>query len=217
MRRMTVMVGVIGLLVAGLAVPASGAPPERPEERPAVGFPDLEQEVVVLINHTREMACTPEAVAAETALVEWLEGGMIGEPPPPPPEVEGLEPVDVQHVETGQGALVVKVMAKDLHIELWALDAPEDRPLVGPCLDTDDTMTLLATGTTSFHVNDNDLFFSDTRANAFGDRGHATLTSTADGTTHSYSWRFHVSSRCGGPEAMEPPCLMDESSLSPPL
>jgi len=87
------------------------------------------------------------------------------------------------------------------------------RPFIGPCLDTDDDGAFLASGTTSYHANDNDLFGTGTRGNSFGNRGSASLTG-ADGTPYTYSWRFHVNSECYTPEGGPPACLMDVGTLT---
>ena len=61
--------------------------------------------------------------------------------------------------------------------EIWELDA--DAPLIGPCTDTDDALHLIGSGTARFMGNDNDLFGSGTRGNAFGNRGVLNLVDDA--------------------------------------
>ena len=192
-RRVSVLVCAM-LAIGVLAAPATAGPPDRFEENVWIGFPDVENGVVVMVNITREAWCTPAQVADELAFLAWLQGGMQGPPPEStatPPV--GIEPVQVQVKETGQGAIVARAAADDLRIELWPLDA--DAALAGPCTDTDEAEGPLATGTTTFRAHDNDFFGSDTRANAFGDRGHAQLT-TATGEPLAFSWVFHVNTRC---------------------
>ena len=64
--------------------------------------------------------------------------------------------------------------------------------------------------------NDNDLFGSGTRGNAFGNRGMVNIVDE-DGNRLRYSWRFHVNSRCHAPEDGQPACLIEGSSLRQPL
>ena len=212
MRRTLVLSACLSVLVLAASVlPATAGPPERFEEYLTVSFPDLEHEVAVFVNTTRAAECTPDRVAAEEAFLAWIEGGEVGEPPaflPPPP---GIAPVDVQVKDT-PGGLVARGSADDLHIELWALDPIEQRPFVGPCLDTDDLDLLVADGTTTYRGNDNAFFGSEQRGNAFGDRGQARLQS-ADGTEWMYRWTFHINSRCHEPDDAPPACLVDNSWL----
>ena len=74
-------------------------------------------------------------------------------------------------------------------------------------------MHLIGSGTARFMANDNDLFGSGTRGNAFGNRGVANSWTTA-GNRFRYSWLFHVNSRCHAPEDGAPACLVDQ--LQPP-
>ena len=104
----------------------------------------------MFINIDRETRCPDEQVQWEQDFFAWILGGEIGEPPPQPPVAPGFDLVDVKAQETGQGALVGHITGNDLYIELWELDAPEDRPFVGPCLDSDDEATFFASGTTSY-------------------------------------------------------------------
>ncbi len=212
MRRRISVALFAGLMMGVMAVPAGAAPPEKLELPLTFGWPDLGNEVAVFINYDRDTYCDEVGFEYENALLAWLEGGM-SEPPPPPPEYPGDELVSVLLKETGQGALVGQINEKSLGIEIWTLDSPENRPLVGPCTDTDDDGAFLASGTTSYHANGNDLFGSETRGNAFGDRGTASLTD-ADGNPYTYSWRFHVNSRCYTPEDGPPACLVDVGTLT---
>jgi hypothetical protein len=137
---------------------------------------------------------------------------MVDPFPDQPVFPDGDVSVTVMVNDTGQGALVASVKASGLAIELWRLDAEDDRPFVGPCTDTDDELTLFADGTASVRGNDNDLFGSQTRGNAFGDFFQADVAD-ADGNEYSYSHRFHVNSRCYQPEAGPPACLIESNTL----
>lgn len=209
-RRLGVLVGAF-IILGALVAPAVAGPEQRAVERVEVpwflGFPDVEQGLVVLINITREGWCSDAQIADELAFLAWLEGGEVGPPPEPTAEEpEGVELVPLSFVETGQGAIVFSLHARDVPMEVWTLD--EGAALVGPCTDTDDSEGPYATGTAQFRVNDNDLEASGTRGNAFGDHGHATLT-TADGTTVRAHWRFHVNDRCYAPDDGPPACLIE--------
>ena len=87
----------------------------------------------------------------------------------------------------------------------------DDAPLVGPCTDTEPD-GLLFSGRASGSGNDNDLFASGPRGNAFGDQGSSRGTGP-DGRPHSYTWRFHVNDRCYAPDEGEPRCLVESSEL----
>lgn len=194
------------------AVPASASPPDRFEIPLTFLFPDLDNELVAFVNIDRASYCTNAVVDFENAVIAWLEGGMADPFPDEPVFPDGFDGVSAMLIETGQGAVVASAKGSGLTIELWHLDAEEDRPLVGPCTDTDDGSTLFADGTASMRAHDNDLFGSGTRGNAFGDFFKADVVA-ADGTEYSYSHRFHVNDRCYQPEDGPPACLIETSTL----
>jgi hypothetical protein len=216
------------LALVAMAIPAGAAPPERFDEPIGFGFPDFENGYAVFVNTTRADVCTQAQLDKEQAILDWdatygdafeqwVEDGNdpeAFEPPRPPEDYEfpAIDLVPVKGKATGKGAIVFQAKASDLHIELWVLDNGEDLG-VGPCTDTDDSDTKFATGTTRYRSNDNDLFGSQTRGNAFGDGGKAALSAEADGQNYTYSWVFHVNSRCHGPEFGPPACLVQSASL----
>ena len=210
MRSRLISLCAAAMLVLASAVPATAAAPDKFTAPILFLFPDTTFGVVVLINTDRETFCTAEQVAYEEAFLAWLEGGEVGDPPEPPVEPEGFNPVAFMEKETGQGAVVQSFKAAGLVVEIWELDA--GAPLVGPCTDTDDAMHLIGTGTAGFIANDNDLFGSGTRGNAFGDRGVANIEDD-EGNRFRYSWLFHVNSECFAPEDGPPACLIEDSSL----
>lgn len=208
MRRTLILLMALALLVVGVSsANAASGPPDRTEETFPILFPDFDNEVVVFINTTRAMICTPEQIAFE----EWILDGADGPPPGPGFEFEGIHPIAVQSKMVGDGVVVNLAKGSNLGTELWVLDDPADLG-AGPCTDTDDKMEMFAEGTSRWQGNDNDFFGSDTRANAFGDRGKASLTG-ADGQSYTYTHRFHVNSRCYVPEAGPPACLLESATL----
>ena len=154
---------------------------------------DSEQGLVVLVNTDRATYCTPEQVTFEEDVLAWIEGGAIGDPPEAPAEPAGFGEFKYLVQQTRQGATVVRVAGSGLYAEIWQMDP--DAPGIGPCLDTDDTMIRIGTGTAEFRANDNDQGGSGTRANAFGNRGIVSIVDD-DGVSHRYSWIFHVSVVC---------------------
>lgn len=200
------------MLAGVMAAPATAAPPDKFEVPFTILFPDLENELVVFVNTDRDAYCTEEVVQWENDVIAWLAGGEMGDPPPEPAFPDGFEGITVQVKETGQGAIVALVKGSDLNLELWNIDSEEDRPLVGPCTDTDDDGIFFAAGTVSFQANDNDVFASGTRGNSFGDQGKGEVTDV-DGNDYSYSWKFHVNDRCYEPEDGPPACLIDMATL----
>lgn len=209
MRRAILSLGAAVVVALASSATALAAPPEKSTAPILFLFPDPNLGLVVLINTDRETICSPEQVAFEEAFIAWLEGGEVGDPPEPPIDPDGFDPVAFQDIETGQGAVVAKFRGSGLYVEIWELDA--DAALVGPCTDTDDALHLIGSGTARFIGNDNDLFGSGTRGNAFGDRGIAKLVDE-DGNRLRYSWIFHINSRCHGPDGF-PACLIEGSSL----
>ena len=199
-----------GAMIVGSTIPAAAA--DHREQVPfSIQFPDLVNELAVFVNSDRASYCTKEVVAFEEAIFDWIMGGFQGPPPAEPEFPMGFDPIMVQEKETGKGAIVALAKGSGLVIELWELDEEADRPFVGPCLDTDDKLTRVARGKTSLRGNDNDLFGSDTRGNAFGDQGKATLSGNGD--RYRYSWKFHINSRCYAPEDGPPRCLIDRAKL----
>ncbi len=209
MRRTLILLMALALLVVGVSsASAASGPPDRHEETFPILFPDFENGKVVFINTTRDIICTPEQIAFE----EWILGGEIGPPPGPGFQFEGIDPIAVQSKMVGDGVIVQLAKGSNLHTELWELDDPADLG-VGPCTDSDNEMEKFAEGTARWQGNDNDLFGSDTRGNAFGDRGVASLTGAVDGESYTYTHRFHFNSRCYVPEAGPPACLLDSATL----
>ncbi len=210
MRRGILSLGAAAMLVLASAVPAAAAPPTISREPVLLLFPDFDLGLVVLINTDRETYCTPEQVAWEEDFLAWLEGGAAGDPPEAPAEPEGFDVVSFRQKETGKGAVVQQFKGSRLSVEIWELDA--DAPGIGPCTDTDDAMHLIGSGTARFIGNDNDLFGSGTRGNAFGDRGRANIVDD-DGNHLRYSWWFHVNSRCHASDVAPPACFLEGSTL----
>jgi hypothetical protein len=210
MRRAIVSLGAAAVLAVAATAPAFAAPPLRFEEPFTIAFPDTNLGLVVMVNIDRASYCTPEIVAWEEAVIAWINGGAIGDPPPEPVFPDGFVPIPIQQQETGQGAVVEHARASGLAIEVWELDA--DALFVGPCSDTDDAMHLVGAGTASWWNNDNDIFGSGTRGNAFGGGGTANLQD-GDGNHLRYSWRFHVNSRCHAPLDGPPSCAIERSKL----
>lgn len=209
-RRWSALVGAV-VMVGAFVAPAAAGPEhrtvERFEERWFSGQPNPELGIVTMLNITRDQWCTEAQVADELALLAWIQAGEVGPPPEPtaaPPE--GIDLVTVSIIETGKGALVHTVHARDVPMEVWPMDA--DASFVGPCTDTDDADAPSATGTATFRVNDNDLLGGGSRGNAFGDHGHAVLTTTDGGTLRAH-WRFHITDRCYAPDDGPPSCLVE--------
>jgi hypothetical protein len=208
MRRTLILLMALALLVVGVSsASAASGPPDRHEEPLAIVFPDFENGKLVFINTSRDIICTPAQIAFE----EWILDGAVGPPPGPGFVFEGIDPVTFQLKTVGNGAVVELWKGSNLHTELWELDDPGDLG-AGPCTDTDDKMEMFAEGTSRWQGNDNDMDFSDTRSNSFGDRGKASLTG-ADGESYTYTARFHVNSRCYVPEAGPPACLLESATL----
>jgi hypothetical protein len=210
MRR--VLLGLCtGILLAGSsAASALAAPPEKFTEPIILVSPDFDLGLVLFVNTDRETMCTPEQVAFEEAFLAWIEGGEVGDPPASPADPEGLVPVSFLVKETGKGAVVQHILGSNLPAEVWEMDP--DAPGIGPCTDTDDVLNRIGTGTAKFRANDNDLFGSGTRGNAFGDRGVITLVDDA-GNRLRYSWMFHVNSRCHIDGDETPMCLVEGTAL----
>lgn len=203
-----------GIIAASLALAAAvpvAAADHREHVRFTPSFPDLVNELVVFVNIDRQSYCTDEVVDFEEAILAWIDSDFAGPPPPEPAFPLGFDPIMVQEKETPKGAIVSLAKGSGLVIELWELDNEADRPFVGPCLDTDDRHTRFARGKTRFQGQDNDLFASGTRGNAFGDRGQANVVHNGDG--YRYTWRFRVNDRCYTPEDGPPKCLIETAKL----
>ena len=213
MRSRISTVMIIGVLAALMTLGTTAGASEKVEVPEFFSFPDQGSELAVFINISRDEVCTDDQVAFEEAIIDWLEGGMVGPPPDEPAtSPEGRELVTLQFNAVKSGALIGQISEKDLYIELWELDSLDNRPFVGPCTDTDDDGGLFATGTSTYRANDNDFFGSGSRGNSFGDRGRADVED-ADGNEYVYSWMFHLNSNCYAPGDGPPACLRDVGSL----
>ena len=174
-RQALVVLALLSTLLTLAVTPASAAPPVREEADFFVITLDLEHELVVFWNISRDDFC------------EWEASEFEG-----PAPVQQLIPA--QFVETGQGALV-GVGGGVSTLELWALDEGAD--LSGPCQDTDAQAGPWAVGTANWTINDNDIEVSGTRTNSFGERGRGTVVDAAGNTWH-YSWHIRlVADRAG--------------------
>lgn len=228
MKRASIAAVVAVLVVLTVALPAGASPPDKLETYPGIDFPDFENGFVVFLNTTREAVCTPEQLDAELAVLDWFpvwgeaffqyleenDGdptGFPGEfPPEEPPRPEGIVAFRTMFNETGKGAIVTSDMGRNIPTELWR--QVENPPGVGPCTDTLGGVAPYATGTSNARANDNDLFGSDTRGNAFGNLLIASLTD-ADGQSFKYKSRFHLNSRCHVDQFAPPACLIERTSI----
>ena len=196
MLRKTLVAVAAAVAVALPGTAASAQPPQEVVfDDFIVLFPDSTLNKSVFINITARDFC------------EWLEA-----PSGPPP---AIDLVTGRETMTGKGAVVGKIDAEDLYIEMWNLG--EEGPQEGPCEDIQDqlddpTAQPWATGTASFKAKDNDIFGTGTRGNAFGDRTTAQLTGS-DGEAYSYSSIFRLNDRCTAPEFGPPSCLVEKSKL----
>ena len=208
---------VLTLGLAGAAAsPASAAPPDKFQIPLTIQFPDFERGYVGFLNTTRAESCTQAVVAFEEDLLQffidleaWESGGMQGPPPEFPDEPEfpaGQKPVSIQEKVTGKGAIVGHARGSGLVAELWPMVG--NPPGVGPCTDSDGAATPW-TGTGSFRGNDNDLEFSETRGNAFGER--ISMRLSRNGDRARYQSRFHLNDRCYMPEDGPPRCLIEST------
>jgi hypothetical protein len=152
---------------ASARVSTANAPQTVPEPIFTLVWPDIDNGVAAFWNITRDAFCS------------WAAGGFAGPPPV-------IEPVPVEYVEVHSGAILSRWHATR-PIELWRLD--EGAP-VDPCLDTDGTFEPWATGSGTGTWNDNDVFASGTRGNAFGGLGSAIVTDDSGG-----EWSYKVAFR----------------------
>lgn len=153
------IVAWIGGLMLAAAPMAQAAPPDRIDFPVFHAFYDFEHDLTVLWNVTRDDIC------------EWAAGGFMGDP-------TVIELVPIQVKSTGKGALVFSSQATR-PIELWG----------GGIGVLCDTASLWASGDAHATGNDNDVFVSGTRGNAFGDRAQGTVMDEEGGLWH-YSWAF---------------------------
>jgi hypothetical protein len=175
MRKPAAVIAALALLMTVAAVPASAATPERSQESIFLIFPDLNHDLVVFWNITRDDFCA------------WQAGGFQGEPP-----VTQLVPAQFNATPTGP---VIFSWSATSHLELWTLDAGAD--LSGPCQDTDDSTAPWAVGTAHAANTDNDLDHGASvdaglnRTDSYGNRGEGTVWD-ASGDAWHYSWVFRA-------------------------
>jgi len=162
-RRRIAGAAALALLATAAVSPATAAPPNRIEVEVFVIALDLEHELVVFWNISRDDFCA------------WEESEFDG-----PPPVTMLVPAQ-EHVVRGE--VLLATYGGTSSLELWMLD--EDADLSGPCQDTDAQAGPWATGTADLKGHDNDVDVSLTRTNAFGEQLNGTVVDV-DGNT----WRF---------------------------
>ena len=195
MLRRSITLVLCALLLATAAVPAHAGPPDRFEVNFIPNFLDLENGFVVIVNGTRDILCTDEWTQWEVDLIAWIEGGEVGPPPQTPPDRVGLDTIDVQRPDIKSGAVTSLGRGADLYFEMWTIDAFDQLGFVGPCLDTDDSGELFATGTADWMFHASDLAFTDTRALVFRATIDASVTDAA-GNEYNYRLNFHDNLTC---------------------
>lgn len=201
-RSIAVFFAFFGLMgMAAVQASPVGAKPPQEEvfDDYIVLFPDTNINRSVFINITAREFCG------------WLN--QPGGPQGPPP---AIDPVVGIGVETGKGAIVGKIDATHLHIEMWNFDE-DPSPLIGPCEDIQEQLAdpdaePWAVGLADFKAKSNDVTDSGTRGNSFGDRTTARVTDQ-DGNEWSYRNVFRLNSKCNAPEFAPPSCLVDNSQL----
>lgn len=204
MLRLVTRVLLSVLLGAALtSAPATAGPPERTADPFAFVAPDLENGLAIFVNTSHASFCTPEQVAREQAILDWLEAGMIDPFPEHALErPDGFVAVPALLRTTPTGVVATtRGAVRDLHMELWTLDAPEDDPGIGPCLGTDDSGELFATGTSTFSGVGTDFEGWGLRPTSIDKtRGGGEVT-TPEGARYHYSWSFlqHLPCREQGP------------------
>jgi hypothetical protein len=161
-RAITLLAAAIMMM----AVPAQADPPEVAELNLIHVRGDVEHEIVVFWNTTRNELC------------DWVDGGFIG-----PRPIDELLPVRFQ--ETGNGAVTAHIRAERV-MEIWYMADP-DAP--DPCTATAGESGPLASGNGLLVLTDNDFDVSGTRLNAFGTTIQARLAGQ-DGSTWHYNWVF---------------------------
>lgn len=191
--RKASLLGVALAATAGLTIAAPAASAE-PASRPVGnwygiwGDPEWPVPGVLFLNQTRATFCTPDRVDWEQSFAAWLQDPENNPDPGESPVTEGLNRAPLREVTPFDGVTKVQVTGKNLPAELWTFDEDVQgwEDLIAPCIDTDGPgAELFATGTGSFKHNDNDLFGSGTRGNAWRFQAEAHLNDTQGG-----GWRF---------------------------
>lgn len=169
-RTAMALIGSVAMMLT-IAAPVAATPPAAAsvvvvEATDSFGIvPDFDNGYWVFINVTRSDFC------------RWF-GDMAGEPFP-----TNLDPNRVHIVSLGDVE-----MDNIEHSAPTFLHAFSDAgPFAGPCAGSDEEATL--SGDLRVRVTNNDVYNAGERANAFGDRGHGTLTD-ANGSRYHYSWNF---------------------------
>jgi hypothetical protein len=202
MKKFLAITAAAAVMSVAFVTPVDAKPPqEQVVDDFIVLFPDTNINRSVFVNITARAFC------------DWLGGPLTGPPP-------AMDEVTLRGVSTGQGAIVGKIDAKDLYIEIWTFDE-NPSPLVGPCDDIQDQLDIptaepWATGTADFKGKTNDADIGDgpsgTRGVSFGDRTTAHVTDQ-EGNSYRYSNVFRLNEQCNVPELGPPSCLVDNSQL----
>ena len=202
MRRLVVSVAT--LLLALAMMPAATAAPVAVEDPFPFTAPDFDNGLVIFVNTDRASFCTPEQVAFEQAVQDWLDGEMQ-DPFPDEPAPVGFVGLPAYLLDTPMGVIATtRGKVRGLTMELWRIDDPADQLGIGACLDTNDANELFASGTGSFSGLTTDyfgeVFGGEVPRPSFLDRtrGDGTVT-TPDGDSYHYSWSFRQHIPCDGP------------------
>jgi hypothetical protein len=215
-----ILLTVLTLALVMTAVPVAAGPPVRTADPFPFTAPDFDNDLVIFLNTTREEFCTPEQIAFEQAVADWLAGGGVGPfPEDPDPAPDGHVAFPIQQVDTPQGVITTtRRTVEGLVMQLWVLDDSEDQVGVGACLDTDDANELFAAGTGSFRGVVTDfygaVFAGEASRPMFIDhtQGGGVVT-TPDGDRYDYSWFFHQHIPCD--ERPDPVCEVANLRLRP--
>lgn len=211
----TVSIIIIAALALVISSPAGADPPERFEFNGSFTFPDDGNQLVVFVNTDRDSMCSPEMLAFEEALIDWIAGGQVGPPPPEPDIPDGFDPFQIQRLDIRTGAGLSFLRGNDVYVELWYWDDVADRGDVGPCLDSDDRAERFAVGAGDWSFHATDLEFTGTRAIVFDlALRHGDIVD-ADGQRYRYQVHLHDNVSCFEHAASQNACLVRNSTLQP--
>jgi hypothetical protein len=200
------VLGVATLVFALAPLLAATAAPVAVEDPYPFTGPDFDHGLVIFVNTDRASFCTPEQMAFEQAVRDWLDGGMQGPfPDDAEPRPVGFVGLPAYFLDTPMGVIATtRGPVRGLTMELWRLDDPADRLGIGACLDTNDANELFASGTGSFSGMVTDYFGAvydgEVPRPSFLDRTRGDgIVTTPDGADYHYSWSFRYHVPCDGP------------------
>jgi hypothetical protein len=125
--RRTFAIGAGLAVAAALGAGTASASPEvaTSTTHETLRLLDDEHHLLYFINKSRADLCTPERLAFEQELLEWLDAGAVGDPPAEPASSQQGVAQVTRSSRFVNGRELLNIVGDDVPVEAWRLDDEE--------------------------------------------------------------------------------------------